>query len=177
MLGKTEAGEWYRRKVRGGEGYQDTYKFRRPFKEHNAMRDSRATLSRGVLEVWFVMRPEGIANMEAMADKVRKELRDIFNVKGKDICEVYSVLGYTRVAYYCRMESKPSKETMELVEKTLDSSFVEAEVSRWDARTGEYQGTFRLSEFDGYMRFAILKHIEGDKKFSVTGGSKWKFAD
>lgn len=172
---------WVKRKCRGMEGYQWTWKFERPFKEHNAMKDSRATVCRGVMEIWFNMHQEGIANEKRMAERVSEGFRELFNVEGGDICEVFSMLGFTRVAYYCRVSDPPKEELVSKVPSLVEDSYVEAEVDRYDADTGEYQGTYYLTEFDYNTRFAILKNInydtDGKKKFRFVRGSKWKFAD
>ena len=176
---KVGYGKWIRRKIRGTKDYQWIWKYERPFKEW-PMWDSRATVSeRGVMEIWYVIKPEGIANERTMADKVRNGLRELFNVEGKDICEVMSMIGFARVAYYCRMKEPPKEDVMRKVEDVIASSYVETEVSRWDAKTGEYQGTFLLTEFDPNARFEIMKHIEGSdpKKFNVVRGSKWRLAN
>lgn len=179
---RVEYGEWCKRKVYGSEAFQWIWKFKRPFKERPKW-DSRATFCRGALEVWFNMHPgESIADTKKTEREVKKKLRELFNVEGIDICEVSTMLGFTRVAYYCRVAVPPAQELMEKVPGLVENAYVEAEVSRWDAKTGEYQGTYRLTEFDTDTRVRILKNIaepssEKLKKFKAVQGSRWAFAN
>ena len=174
---KAPFGEWCKRKTYGTDTFQWIWKFKRPFNER-AKWDSRATFSRGALEVWFNMRKNGsIANVRKTERAVKERLRKLFNVEGVDICEVFTMLGFTRVAYYCRVPSPPAQELMEKVTDLVEGSYVESEVSRWDAKTGEYQGTYRLTEFDTDTRVRILKSINENpnkiKKFKEVQGSRW----
>ncbi len=179
---RVEYGEWRKRKTYGTDTFQWIWKFKRPFKER-PISDSRATVRGGSMEIWFNMRKNGsIANVRKTERAVKERLRNLFNVKGADICEVFTMLGFTRVAYYCRVPSPPSQEFMEKVPGLVEGAYVESEVSRWDAKTGEYQGTYRLTEFDTDTRVRILKSIAEPnskklKKFKAVQGSRWAFAN
>lgn len=183
-MAKAAFGEWYELKERGKDktGYKLIWKFKRPFKER-ANWDSRATIRKGSMEIWYNMRMNGsIANSKKTERAVKTKLRKLFNVEGTDICEVFTMLGFTRVAYYCRVQEPPAKELMEKVADLVEGSYVESEVSRWDAKTGEYQGTYRLTEFDTDTRVRILKSIAEPnskklKKFKEVQGSRWAMAN
>lgn len=173
---KAECGVWFKRKELGKDVIQWIWKFDRPFSER-PMWDSRATVRGNAMEIWFNFRPGGIADCRRTEKALKKEFRRLFNVKDRDICEVFSMLGFARVAYYCRVERPPAKEFMEQVEAVVERCYVEAEVDRYDAKTGEYQGTFFLTEFNNDQRVRITKHIEGDKRFKAPLGSKWRYVD
>ena len=182
MEPKFEFGKWVQRKERGGSGTLNIWNYQRPFKERYAW-NSRATVnSKGYMEIWFNMHPEGLANPKKTERLLKDGFKKLFNVEGKSICEVFTMLGSTRVVYYCKMAKPPTKELMEKVPGLVEDCFVEAEVSRWDVKTGEFQGIYRLTDFDINTRVRILKSVNGNtdnkiKTFKEVLGSKWRFVN
>lgn len=124
---KISYGEWYRLKRRGEDRYQWLWKFKRPFKEKDLFA-SRATIERGVMEVYYHFKTEDRIDTRATAKVMGRRLARLLR-KREYISSVDCKAGMVTAAFYCRCkeEDRPSNEVMGRAQEIIESSKVEAE--------------------------------------------------
>jgi hypothetical protein len=120
-------GEWYRLKRRGEDRYQWIWKFKRPFRESDLL-TSRATIERGVMEVYYHFKTQDRIDTRATAKVMGRSLAKLFRVP-KYITSVDCKAGMVTAAFYCRCseDDRPSNEVMGRAPEIIESSKVEAE--------------------------------------------------